>query len=71
MDPLALKVLRLQDPHPIHTVGDVAVAIGRLGGHMNCKSDSLPGWITLWHSLTQLNLLVQGVLLAQKMNEFG
>ena len=70
-DPLALKVLRLQSRHPIHTVSEVALASGRLGGHRNRQSDGLPGWITLWRGLTKLNLLVQGALLAQKMNEFG
>jgi hypothetical protein len=71
LDPLALKVLRLQYPRPVHTVGDMALAIGRLGGHMNRKRDGLPGWTTLWRGLNKLTLLVQGVLLAQKMKEFG
>jgi hypothetical protein len=57
LDPRALKVLRLQYLHPLHTVGDVALAIGRWGGHMNRKRDGLPGWITLWRGLNKLNLL--------------
>jgi hypothetical protein len=31
--------------------------VGRLGGHLNRKSDGLPGWQTLWHGMTKLGLL--------------
>jgi hypothetical protein len=31
-----------------YAVAEVALAVGRLGGRLNRKSDGLPGWITLW-----------------------
>jgi hypothetical protein len=43
---LALAVLRARLKRPIKTVREVALAIGRLGGHMNRKGDGLPGWQT-------------------------
>lgn len=68
---LELRVLRARLKRPIQTVGEVALAIGRLGGHLNRKSDGLPGWKTLWRGMKRLNLLVQGVLLAPTLNKFG
>lgn len=71
LTPLELDVLRARLNRPLQTVRDVALAIGRLGGHMNRKSDGLPGWKTLWLGMKELRLLVQGVHLAQKMRRFG
>jgi hypothetical protein len=51
-EPLALKVLRWQSLHPIHPVGEVALAMGRVGGQMHRKRDGLPGWITWWRGLS-------------------
>jgi hypothetical protein len=68
---LELQVLRARLKRPIKTVREVALAIGRLGGHMNRKGDGLPGWITLWRGMKKLQLLVQGVLLARDLEKFG
>jgi hypothetical protein len=68
---LELKVLRARSAKSLLTVGDVALAIGRLGGHLNRKSDGLPGWITLWRGWRVLQTLVEGVLLARKLTQFG
>lgn len=68
---LELQVLRAKLKRPIKTVREVALAIGRLGGHMNRKGDGLPGWITLWRGMKKLRLLVQGVLLARDLEKFG
>ena len=68
---LELRVLRARVPQPIKTVRDVALAIGRLGGHLNRKRDGLPGWITLWRGMTKLRRLVEGVRLAFKLKKFG
>jgi hypothetical protein len=68
---LELQVLRAKLKRPINTVREVALAIGRLGGHMNRKADGLPGWKTLWLGMNQLHLLVQGVLLASSLPKFG
>jgi len=53
------------------TVRDVALAIGRLGGHMNRASDGMPGWITLWRGMRELQLLVEGVRLARILDGGG
>jgi hypothetical protein len=69
--PLELEVLRSINTRPVRTVREVALAIGRLGGHLNRRQDGLPGWQTLWLGMKKLALLVQGVRLAREMNKFG
>ena len=49
------------------TVAEVVLSIGRLGGHMNRRSDGMPGWITLWRGMVKLRLLVKGAQLARKL----
>jgi hypothetical protein len=68
---LELEVLRARSGKPLATVAEVALAIGRLGGHLNRKRDGLPGWITLWRGWQVLQTLVEGVLLARKLSKFG
>ena len=68
---LELAVLRARLKRPIKTVRELALAIGRLGGHMNRKGDGLPGWQTLWIGMKKLHNLVQGVLLAQSLPKLG
>ena len=69
--PLELEVLRTVNARPVCTVREVALAIGRLGGHLNRRQDGLPGWQTLWLGMKKLALLVRGVRLACKMSKFG
>ena len=69
--PLELAVLRAKLKRPIKTVREVALAVGRLGGHMNRKGDGMPGWQTLWIGMKRIHDLVQGVLLAQSIPKFG
>jgi Transposase Tn5 dimerisation domain len=69
--PLELEVLRLQADHELTTVRDVALAIGRLGGHLNRPGDGMPGWQTLWRGMTTLRILVEGARLAQRLQKFG
>ena len=45
--------------------------LGRLGGHLNRRSDGLPGWQTLWRGMTTLQILVEGVRLSRHLNQFG
>ena len=66
-----LAVLRQVLRRPLKTVRAVALAIGRLGGHMNRKADGLPGWLTLLRGMTKLNDLVAGLSLAPKLKRFG
>jgi hypothetical protein len=68
---LELEVLRAATTRQLLTVRDVGLAIGRLGGHLNRKRDGLPGWQTLWQGMKKLVLLVEGVRLAHKLQEFG
>ena len=62
-----LKVLRARfAKRAIKTVGDVALAVGKLGGHLNRKCDGMPGWKTLWLGFLILDQLVTGYEIAQK-----
>ena len=65
------RVLAAYLERELRTVSDVALAIGRLGGHMNRKADGLPGWQTLQRGMIQLRLLTQGVLLSEKIRKSG
>jgi hypothetical protein len=40
-------------------------------GHLNRKRDGMPGWQTLWHGFTKLQLLCEGVRLAKTVDRFG
>jgi hypothetical protein len=71
LDELEVAVLRTPSSRPITTVQDVALAIGRLGGHLNRRRDGMPGWQTLWRGMEKLSLLVEGVRLARKLSGFG
>jgi hypothetical protein len=71
LDQLERKVLAAATRRRLHTVQELALAIGRLGGHLNRKGDGLPGWITLWRGICQLNTLVEGVRLASQLNKLG
>ena len=68
---LELEVLRARTGREIDTVREVALAIGRMGGHLNRKGDGLPGWQTLWRGMEKLSTLVEGVRLARKLTSFG
>lgn len=66
---LELDVLSAKTGRVLKTVRDVGLALGRLGGHLNRKSDGLPGWITLWRGYLDLQILVEGVRLAHKLEK--
>jgi len=68
---LELQVLQARSGKSIKTVAEAALAIGRLGGHLNRKSDGSPGWITLWRGWEILRTLVEGVLIARKLTNSG
>lgn len=71
LPPLELEVLSTVTQPSLLTVKDVALALGRLGGHMNRPSDGLLGWQSLWRGIQQLNTLVEGLLLARNIKSFG
>jgi hypothetical protein len=68
--PLELKVLRVKLGRPIVTVREVALGVGRLGGHLNRKNDGPPGWATLARGMLRLQAMVEGVQLAQHLGRF-
>jgi hypothetical protein len=65
---LELAVLEEKARRPLPTVRDVALALGKLGGHLNRKGDGLPGWITLWRGYLKLQALVEGVRLGHNLD---
>lgn len=68
---LELRLLELRLGRTLHTVGEVALALGRLGGHMNRRSDGYPGWITLWRGMQTLQAMAIGAQLALEHPRFG
>lgn len=66
---LELLVLAKVLKRKLDTVKEVILALGRLGGHMNRKSDGLPGWQTIWAGIEKLGGYVEGFKLAQ--SRFG
>ena len=64
LDELELRVLGKYLKRELKTVKCVALAIGRLGGHLNRKSDGMPGLLTLWCGMSRFLILVEGVRLA-------
>jgi transposase-like protein len=51
--------------HEPLTVAEFFLALARLGGHLNRKSDGAPGWLTLWRGWQKLHLMVQGAHAAE------
>lgn len=71
LGPLELQVLSLRLKRELKTVRDVALAIGRLGGHMNRNGDGMPGLITLWRGTQKLQALVARAILGLKLRDLG
>jgi hypothetical protein len=42
------------------TIKGFYMALARLGGHMNRRSDGFPGWLTLWRGWMKLHSMVEG-----------
>jgi hypothetical protein len=47
-------------PQERFTIKEFYLALGRLGGHMNRRSDGFPGWLTLWRGWMKLHAMVEG-----------
>ena len=56
-----LRAWRYKKTHGVLTVKEYYMALGRLGGHMNRKSDGPPGWLVLWRGWMKLHWMVAGV----------
>jgi hypothetical protein len=61
LDELELKVLEKYLKRELKTVKCVALAIGRLGGHQNRKSDGMPGVLSLWWGMSRFLNIMEGV----------
>jgi hypothetical protein len=64
VDPIyeeTLRQWRYKKPHAELTVKEYYMALARLGGHMNRKSDGPPGWLVLWRGWMKLHWMVTGV----------
>jgi hypothetical protein len=61
-----LSLHRHRENRPLWTVHEFHLALARLGGHQNRKSDRAPGWLVLWRGWMQLQALVDGYALAQR-----
>jgi hypothetical protein len=56
-----LRGWRYKDPPTERfTIKGFYMALARLGGHMNRKSDGFPGWLTLWRGWMKLHSMVEG-----------
>ena len=71
LDALELKLLRLESGRKLQTIKDVALALGRLGGHMNRKGDGMPGLLTLWRDYSRLQPLTRGARMAYQISGSG
>jgi hypothetical protein len=47
-------------------VREFFLALARLGGHQNRKSDGHPGWLVLWRGWMKLQAMLDGYLAAQR-----
>ena len=55
------------EPRPDWTVHEYYIALARLGGYRPRK-DCPPGWQVLWRGQARLNLMLEGVRLAQQLS---
>lgn len=69
LDPVELEILGLAVSRELTTVASALLALGRPGGHMNRRSDGMPGWITLWRGMKALRQLVKGAELERRRNK--
>lgn len=69
--PLAREVVRVRSGRQLSPVRAVALALGRLGGHLNRQGEGVPGWQPLWPGMTTLPAVGEGVLIAHRLKNFG
>ena len=65
VEPIYEEVIRhwryAKQEHAPLSVYEFSLAVARLGGHMNRKSDGFPGWLTLWRGWQKLQTMVEAV----------
>jgi hypothetical protein len=55
-----LRAWRYTKPRGEMSIKEFYMALARLGGHMNRRSDGMPGWLTTWRGWTKLQAMVDG-----------
>jgi len=61
-----LSLKRYGAVRPGLTVREFFLALARLGGHQNRKSDGHPGWLVLWRGWMKLQAMLDGYLAARR-----
>lgn len=61
-----LRTWRYKNPRNEMSIKEFYMALGRLGGHMNRRSDGMPGWLTLWRGWTKLEQMIDGATAERK-----
>jgi hypothetical protein len=63
IDPIYVQVLSLMrfNQRRELTTHEFFMALARLGGHLNRKSDKPPGWLVLWRGWTKLQPMVDAI----------
>jgi hypothetical protein len=66
-----LRAWRYKKDRAPLSIMEFYMALGRLGGHMNRKSDGLPGWQTLWRGWMKLQNMVDGAAAQRRCRKFA
>ena len=66
----ALSLWRWKGANVDPSAREFLYALARLGGHLGRTADGLPGWLVLWRGWTELQRLVEGMLLG-RLNRSG
>ena len=56
-------------PKPNWSIYDFWLALARLGGHLNRKHDSHPGWLVLWKGWTNLQAMINGARIQKSISK--
>jgi hypothetical protein len=61
-----VNAVRWKDKNRATTIGEFLLAVARLGGHQNRKSDGHPGWLTIWRGWQKLSAMMRAVDAVEK-----
>lgn len=66
-----LRQWRYKDRREEMNIKEFYMALGRLGGHMNRRSDGNPGWLVLWRGWIKLQSMLTGANLERRRRANG
>jgi len=66
-----LSMWRHGKPRLDWTVSEFVLALARMSGHQNRRSDHPPGWQKLWKGWHELHAMLAGVRIARKLEKCG